>query len=109
VARLDASGRFCSRSLLAALAWAPGHRVGLRVGVDAVVIASCAAGRQAVGRRGELTVPVAARMLAGLDVVAGVVLVAVPARDLLIVHPPALVARLLAGHYGRQPERHDNG
>ncbi|GFJ93366.1 hypothetical protein [Phytohabitans rumicis] len=107
--RLDASGRFCSRFLLRVLAWAPGHRVDLRVGVDAVVIASCAAGRQAVGSRGELTLPVSARILAGLDMQARVVLVAVPAQDLLIVHPPVLVARLLAGHYGRQPERHDDG
>jgi hypothetical protein len=52
VARLDASGRFCSHSLLAALAWAPGHHVDLRVGVDAVVIASCAAGRQGSGHTG---------------------------------------------------------
>lgn len=109
VTRLDASGRFCSRSLLAALAWSPGHRVDLKVGVDAVVIASCAAGRQAVGSRGELTLPVSARMLAGFDAVAEVVLVAVPALDLLIVHPPALIARLLAVHYGRQPGRHDDG
>lgn len=109
VACLDASGRFCSRFVLTALAWSPGHRVDLRVGVDAVVIASSAVGRQAVGGRGELTLPVAARMMAGLTMEARVVLVAVPARDLLIVHPPALVARLLAGHYGRQPERHDDG
>jgi hypothetical protein len=107
--RLDASGRFCSRLLLAALAWAPGHRVDLRVGVDAVVIGSCAVGRQAVGNRGELTLPVSARMLAGFDAVAGVVLVAVPTRDSLIVHPPALVARLLTGHYGRPPENGDDG
>ena len=40
VARLDASGRFCSRSLLAALAWKPGHRVDLRVGADTVAIGS---------------------------------------------------------------------
>ncbi|GAA4722212.1 hypothetical protein [Phytohabitans rumicis] len=109
VARLDASGRFCSRSLLAALAWAPGERVDLRVGVDAVVIASSAAGRQAVGSRGELTLPVSTRMLAGLTMEAQVVLVAVPTRDLLIVHPPPLIARLLAAHYCRQPENQDDG
>jgi hypothetical protein len=104
VARLDASGRFCSRPLLAALAWERGHRVDLRVGADAVVIGSCVAGRQVVGPRGELTLPVSARMLAGLDVYTRVVLVAVPTQDLLIVHPPALIARLLAGHYGQLPE-----
>jgi hypothetical protein len=104
VARLDASGRFCSRSLLAALAWTPGHRVDLRVGADAVVIGSCPDGRQAVGSRGELTLPVSVRMLAGLDAQARVVLIAVPTRDLLIVHSPALIAHLLVEHYGRQQE-----
>jgi hypothetical protein len=69
--------------LLAVLAWSSGHRVDLRVGVDAVVIESCPAGRQAVGSRGELTLPVSARMLAGLDIESRVALVAVPARDVL--------------------------
>jgi hypothetical protein len=109
VARLDSSGRFCSRPLLAALTWAPGQRVDLRVGVDTVVICSRTDGRQVVGSRGELALPVSARMLAGLATEAQVVLVAVPTRALLIVHPPALVARLLAEHYGRQMESHDNG
>ena len=109
VARLDGSGRFCSRSLLTALAWLPGHRIDLNIGVEAVVILTCEAGRHAVGSRGELTLPVAARTLAGLDAAARVVLVAVPARDLLIVHPPALVARLLAEHYGHRPAQYGDG
>ena len=103
LARLDASGRFCSRKLLAALAWSPGHRVDLSVGLDVVVISSRSAGRQAVSSRGELTLPVSVRSLAGLDTQARVVLVAVPTQDLLIAHPPRLIARLLANHYGQQP------
>jgi hypothetical protein len=103
VARLDGSGRFCSRSLLLALAWPPGQRVNLTIGIETVVIGTCAAGRHAVGSRGELMLPIAARMLAGLAADAQIVLVAVPARELLIVHPPALVARLLAEHYGHRP------
>jgi hypothetical protein len=109
VARLDASGRFCSRPLLAALAWEPRHRVDLRVGVEVVLICSCAGGRQAVGGRGELTLPASARMLAGLATEARVVLVAVPTQDLLLVHPPALIVRLLATHYGQQPGIHADG
>ncbi|GIJ64403.1 hypothetical protein Vau01_119190 [Virgisporangium aurantiacum] len=103
VARLDASGRFSARSLLTTLAWSPGHRVDLRVGTDVVVISSCVDGRQAVGGRGELTLPVSARALAGLDREGWIVLVAIPARGALIVHPPALIARLLTDYYGRQP------
>jgi hypothetical protein len=109
VARLDASGRFCSRSLLTALAWAPGRRVDLKIGVEAVVIGTCGAGRQTVGSRGELTLPISARTLAGLDADAQVVLVAVPTRDLLIVHPPALIARLLAEHYRHRPAYNSDG
>ena len=109
VARLDASGRFCSRSLLTALAWAPGHPVDLKIDIEAVVIGTCGAGRQAVGSRGELTLPMSARMLAGLDADARVVLVAVPVRDLLIVHPPALIARLLAEHYRHRAAHYGDG
>jgi hypothetical protein len=102
---MDASGRFCSRALLTALAWPPGHRVDLNVGVEAVVIGRCTTGRQVVGGRGELTLPIAARTLAGLDAAAQVVLVAVPGRELLIVHPPTLIVRLLTEHYGHRPTR----
>lgn len=108
-ARLDASGRFFARMLLKALAWSPGDRVDLRVGVEAVVIGSCAAGRQAVGSRGELFLPVAVRMLVGLDVEAQVILVAVPGQSLLVVHPPALIERLLTEYYGRGAEHQDDG
>jgi hypothetical protein len=108
VVGLDSSGRFSSSRLLAALAWTPGHRVDLRIGVDAVLIGSRRDGRQVVGRRGELTLPASARTLAGLDAQSRVVLVAVPTADLLVVHPPALITRLLDVHYG-QPEVHDDG
>ncbi|GIE75077.1 hypothetical protein Aph02nite_10270 [Actinoplanes philippinensis] len=109
VARIDTSGRFCARALLTALRWEPGHRLDLTVETDAVVFGSSPAGRQTVGRRGELTVPVAARSLAGLDAEARVMLVAVPTRDLLVAHPPALVAHLLARHYAHQATGHDDG
>lgn len=109
VARIDASGRFCARALLTALRWEPGHRLDLTVEADAVVFGSSPAGRQTVGSRGELTVPVAARSLAGLDAEARVMLIAVPTRDLLIVHPPALIAHLLTQHYAHQATGHDDG
>ena len=63
-----------------------------------MVISTCGAGRHAVGSRGELTLPTAARTLAGLAADAQIVLVAVPAWDLLIVDPPVLLVRLLAEH-----------
>jgi hypothetical protein len=106
--RLDASGRFCTRSLPATLARSPGQRVDLRIGADMVVITSCADSRQAVRSRGELTLPVSARALAGLDRQTRIVLIAAPAQNLLIVHPPTLIARLLTDHYRSQPHHnHD--
>jgi hypothetical protein len=99
VSRLDGSGRFCARGLLQALGWGPGHRVDLAVVGDAVVIGGSATGRQAVGCRGELAVPAAARSLSGLAGDTRVVLVAAVGQDVLVVHPQATVLRLLADHY----------
>jgi hypothetical protein len=100
--RLDASGRFCARGLLQALGWGPGHRVDLAVVGDAVVIAGSITGRQAVGGRGELAVPAAARSLTGLAGDARVVLVAAVEQNVLVVHPQAIIVGLLADHYARQ-------
>lgn len=101
-ARLDASGRFSARNLLRVLSWLPGHRVDAAVAGEAVVFGGSETGRQQVGSRGELTVPAAARSLAGFDRGAPVVLVAVADRDLLIVHSHALLVRLLVEFYAAE-------
>jgi hypothetical protein len=100
IARMDASGRFTCAALLRELGWLPGRPVALTTLPDAVVVS--ADDRQAattVGKRGELALPAASRASTGLHHDARIVLVAVPARDLLIVHPPTLLAGLLAAHY----------
>jgi hypothetical protein len=107
MARLDASGRFSARRLLRALAWPPGHRVDAVVDGDAVVFAGSRTGRQAVGSRGELAVPAAARALAGIADDGHVVLAAVLERGVLVVHARAVVTRLLLEHYADlAQERH---
>jgi hypothetical protein len=63
VARLDASGRFTSRPLMRTLGWAAGHRIGLQVRADAVVLTTDPAGTLAVGSRGELAIPAPARTM----------------------------------------------
>jgi hypothetical protein len=103
VARLDASGRFTSRALLRMLGWAAGHRIGLQVRADAVVFTEDPAGPLAVGSRGELAIPGPARTMAGLNHNRSVVLLAIPARSTLIVHPPHLVTALLAAHHAHTP------
>ncbi len=57
------------------------------------------AGQFAVGTRGEIAVPAPARTSAGLHRDTRVAIVAVPRRQVLIVHPPALLTGLLAAHY----------
>ena len=101
-ARLDASGRFSARNLLRVLSWLPGHRVDAAVVGEAVVFGGSMTGRQAVGSRGELAVPAAARALAGFDRGSPVLLVAVADRDVLIVHSQALLVRLLVEYYAAE-------
>jgi hypothetical protein len=99
VARLDRSRRLSARGLLRGLGW----RAGLRLDVDVlngtVVIRSAATGRHAVGGRGDLFLPAAARQLCGIDT--DVVLAAYPSVDLIVVHPAATVARLVADLHRR--------
>lgn len=67
---------------------------------------SSVTGRQAVGSRGELAIPVSVRGLAGLTADGVIVLVAVPDERCAVAHAQAVVAGLLAGHYaGRAGNR----
>jgi hypothetical protein len=101
VARLDRSGRLSARILLRALAWTPGHRLEIDVCDAAIVVRSSDAGRHTVDRRGDLALPAAARRMCGIGTDQPVVLVAYPAAGLLVVHPAATVARLLADLHHR--------
>jgi hypothetical protein len=92
-----------------ALGWLSRRRVDMSVSDHAVTFTAAESGRLAVGQRGELAVAASARVSAGLDRDAQVVLVAVPSRAMLVVHPPALVASLLAGHYAAGSEGCDGG
>ncbi|MEU7905657.1 hypothetical protein [Actinoplanes sp. NPDC049118] len=107
MAHLDGSGRFSARALLRALGWAPGRRIDLAVVDEALVIGSSPTGRHTVGARGDIAVPGSARALLGLDTDHGVVLVAAPKCGVLVVHPHAQVAQLLAEHYRHQVRRDD--
>ena len=108
MANLDGSGRFSARGLLRALGWMPGRRIDLAVVEEALVIGSSPTGQHTVGARGEIAVPGSARALLGLESDHRVVLVAAPERGVLVVHPHAQVAQLLAEHY-RGQARGDDG
>ena len=101
VARLDRSGRLSARGLLRALGWAFGHRVAIDVVDGAITVRSAPTGRHTVGRRGELAVPSAARQLCGIGTAQRVVLAAYQSAGLIVVHPAAAVARLIADLHHR--------
>ena len=108
-ALLNASGRFCARRLLQALAWQPGQRVDIAVLDDAAVIGAAARGQHLVGSRGDLALPASARDLLSLDPGATVVLMTAPRHHVLVVHPAAVITDLLSEHYARQQGADDDG
>jgi hypothetical protein len=72
----------------------------------AIVVTASAIGRHTVGRRGDIALPAAARHLCGIGTDQPVVLLADSAAGLLVVHPVATVARLLADlHHRLTPGR----
>lgn len=96
MARPDRSGRVTERHLLRALRWGPGHRLDLDVRDRVLFDASAAAGQHRVGPRGELHLPGTSRRMCGIEPGQPLVLAAMMAHGLLMIHPASTVARLLA-------------
>ncbi|MFU8849486.1 hypothetical protein ACNAW0_00605 [Micromonospora sp. SL1-18] len=96
VARPDADGRVAARALLQALRWPAGHRLHIDATGGLLLITAAPDGTHAVGTRGALPLPTAARQLCSINPHRPVLLAAIPARDLLIVHPSNTITRLLA-------------
>ncbi len=96
VAAVDHSGRVGDRLLITALGWRPGDRTEVQMLPGAAMLRRSPHGRSQVDSRGHVFVPAAIRTL--LDVPAGgrMVLLAVPDRDLLVIHAQSAVAALLA-------------
>lgn len=96
VARPDPDGRVAARALLRALGWPSGHRLHVDV-TDGLLLATTRPdGKHTIGARGALPLPAAARQLCGIHAHRPVLLAAIPARDLLVVHPSNTITRLLA-------------
>ncbi|WP_344612116.1 hypothetical protein [Dactylosporangium salmoneum] len=100
LAKLDPSGRVSARLLLDLLHWPTGHRLRFDVADHAITATTSGSGRHVVGARNLLPIPAAARQLCHLAAGDTVVLLADPARDLLVIHPAQLVARLLGARSG---------
>jgi bifunctional DNA-binding transcriptional regulator/antitoxin component of YhaV-PrlF toxin-antitoxin module len=97
VACADRSGRIHER----ALGWEPGHALEIDTSGGMIAITSAAGGRHRVDDRGALALPAAARRMCGITIGPPVVLVAALRQQLLVVHPAATVARILAAHHAK--------
>jgi hypothetical protein len=107
IARPDPSGRLSARGLLRALNWGRGHRLGLDIVDGAIVMFSSAAGPHAVADRGELVLPAPARRMASIEDGTAVVIAAFVELDALVIHPAAVVARLLTDLHTPSAGRRD--
>jgi hypothetical protein len=107
IARPDPSGRLSARGLLRALNWGRGHRLGLDIVEGAIVMFSSAVGPHTEADRGELVLPAPARRMADIEDGTAVVLAAFVALDALVVHPTAVVARMLSDLQSQSAGRRD--
>ncbi|MEH1058713.1 hypothetical protein V6U89_26315 [Micromonospora sp. CPCC 206171] len=90
-----------AQPILNALDWPSGHRLDIQPHQELLVIGSASDGRHQVGVRGELPLPASARRLCRIEYGQPVLLAALVAHDLLVVHPASIVARLLVDVHAR--------
>lgn len=85
-----------ARPLLRALRWPSGHRLHVDVTGGLLLVTAASDGTHVVGARGALPLPAAARQMCGIQPHQVVLLAAIPARALLVVHPSIRAAGRLA-------------
>ncbi|MFC8845371.1 MULTISPECIES: AbrB/MazE/SpoVT family DNA-binding domain-containing protein [unclassified Micromonospora] len=84
------------RTVMRALGWAPGRRLGIREHRGLVIVAADERGVFAVTREGRLRLPAVVRQWCGLAAGDRVFLVAEPDCSRLVVHPPAALDAMIA-------------
>lgn len=99
ITAVDRSGRVRDRVVLGALGWKPGERTLISVRARALLAHRVDRGGAMIDARGRVFLPVAARTQLAIEVDERLLLVAVPGRDLLIVHPLSVLATLLTDYY----------
>ncbi|MGH3624181.1 MAG: AbrB/MazE/SpoVT family DNA-binding domain-containing protein [Sciscionella sp.] len=97
MASVDCHGRLADRTVLRALGWSAGQRLGIREHGGLVVIHADPHAVFRVTGQGYLQLPAAARRWCGLVTGDRVLLAADPARGRLVVHPPTALDALIAG------------
>lgn len=103
VAAIDHSGRTGDQSLLSALGWRPGERTAATVTAEMAILRRTHTGPFRIDSRHKVFIPAGTRALFSIDTGDRVVLVAAPEHDVLIVHPMAVIANLIAVHYASKP------
>jgi bifunctional DNA-binding transcriptional regulator/antitoxin component of YhaV-PrlF toxin-antitoxin module len=97
--RMDRSGRIHERILLHELGWEPGQRLDMDTMHGMILIAATPAGHHSIDHRGAIKLPAAFRRLCGIQHGPPLVLAAARPDQVMVVHPAAVVAHLLATHY----------
>ncbi|GIE90743.1 hypothetical protein SAMN06264365_12825 [Actinoplanes regularis] len=99
MAVLDRSGRIADKAIMESLGWKPGLRVKFAIREGLIVVAADETGSRALDERCHVLLPMRVRRACRIDGTPRVVLAALPGRQRLIVHPPALLGQLtLAVH-----------
>lgn len=97
--RMDRSGRVHERLLLDELGWHPGRQLDMDTMHAMILIAATPAGRHVIDSRGAIGLPAALRRLCGIECGPPLVLTAAVPEQMMVIHPAATVAHLLAEHY----------
>jgi hypothetical protein len=101
VAVMDCHGRLAERAVLRALDWSPGQPVALHVVDGSIQVMHDPTGTVAIGRDGNLRLPIGLRRRCGLATGDRLLLVATPPSGLMHLHPPATIDALFAAHHAR--------
>lgn len=100
VATVNADGRVREKKLIVDdLGWSSGDRTSTRIVENGIVVHRTREGGDGVDSRGQVLIPASPRALYSIAVGDRVVLVAAPEHQVLVVHPTAFVASMLAEHY----------
>ncbi|MFI1996997.1 hypothetical protein [Actinoplanes sp. NPDC020271] len=94
---MDHTGRIIDKLIMASLGWKPGLKVGSDVREGLIVIAPGAGQRmRRLGERCQVSVPARVRQACRIEGPERVLLAGFPRRQVLLVHPAALLGHLTA-------------
>ena len=99
LAVVDCRGRVADRTVFAALGWVAGTPLAISVTHGTLVIGTDLCGVFGMTSQGHLRLPAPVRHRCGLAAGDRVLLAAYPVRNMLLVHPPAVLDQLVADRH----------